>query len=130
MGQTKSAMSPFERIGGLPGVMRFIDQFYARVLADPVLRPYFEGVEMLKLQRMQFEFFSTALGGPTAYSGRTMQHAHQGHSITREHFQAFVEHMFETLKDYDLTDEERYAIISRINTYTDDVVSSSSAPSD
>lgn len=120
----------FDRIGGVPGVMRMIDRFYANVLADPALRPYFEDVEMYKLQRMQYEFFTAALGGPTAYSGRTVQHAHQGQHITRAHFQAFVEHLFAALKDCNLTDDDRYEIIARINIYADDVIGNSAAPTE
>lgn len=130
MNPVVSATSLFDRVGGVPGITRLVDRFYARVLADPTLGPYFEGVEMHKLRRMQFEFFSTAIGGPTGYSGRTMQHAHQGRRITHEHFQAFVEHLFETLKDCFLTDEDRYDIIARINTYADDVLGNTSAPTE
>jgi hemoglobin len=126
----ESEPSLFDRVGRVPGVTRLIGRFYANVLNDPSLRPYFAGVELRKLQRMQFEFFSAALGGPTAYGGRSMQHAHQGRHITREHFQAFVEHLFETLQECDLTDEDRYAIIARINTYADDVFDTGSAPSE
>jgi hemoglobin len=56
------------------------------------------------------------------YSGRPVRHAHQGRRIRREHFQAFVEHLFRTLSDYALTEQERYDIIARINTYADDVI--------
>lgn len=128
--QTEPQTSLFDRIGGTPGVIRIIGQFYRRVFADPTLRPYFEGVALDKLQRMQSELFSTALGGPSPYSGRTMQHAHQGLHIHPEQFQAFVGHLFETLKDNDLTEEERYAIIARLNTSADDVFSSGIAPSE
>ncbi|MEP6784021.1 MAG: group 1 truncated hemoglobin [Acidobacteriota bacterium] len=120
----------FDRVGGAAGVTRLVSEFYARVMHDPKLRPFFDGVEMDKLRRMQFEFFSAALDGPTTYGGRTMQHAHQGRRIAREHFQAFVEHLFDTLKDYGLSEDDRYAIIARINTYADDIVSSGSAPSE
>ncbi len=130
MKQTEPEVSLFERLGGTPGVNRLIGQFYRNVFADPTLRPYFEGVELDKLQRMQAEFFSTALGGPSAYSGRLMQHAHQGLHIRPEQFQAFVGHLFETLKEHELTEDERYAIISRINTSADDVFSSGTAPTE
>jgi hemoglobin len=116
--------SLFDRIGGTNAVRGMVDRFYASVLADQELKPYFESVEMDKLRRMQFEFFSAALGGPIRYSGRTVIHAHQGRHIRREHFQAFVEHLFETLKHYSLDDADRYAIIARINTYADDVIGS------
>jgi hemoglobin len=130
MNTSESETSLFDRIGGVYGLTRMVGQFYARVLADRALRPYFEGVPLEKLHRMQLEFFAAALGGPTDYSGRTLHHAHQGRSISREHFQAFVEYLFETLKDFPLTENERYAVIARINTYVDDVVGNGTAPSD
>lgn len=130
MSPIASETNLYNRVGGANGISRMVEQFYVRVLDDPAMRPCFEGVEVQKLQHMQFEFFSAALGGPSVYSGRTMQVAHQGRGITREHFQAFVEHLFETLKDYSLTDDDRYSIIARINTYADDVLANSSAPSE
>jgi hemoglobin len=130
MSATELETSLFDRIGGVHGLTRMVGQFYARVLGDRALRPYFEGVPLDKLHRMQLEFFSAALGGPTVYSGRKLHHAHQGRDISREHFQAFVEHLFETLKDYPLTDDDRYAVIARVNTYVDDVIGNSAAASD
>jgi hemoglobin len=118
----KVEISLFDRVGGVAGVTDLVDSFYTKVLGDPALRPYFDNVAMDKLRRMQFEFFSAALGGPIRYTGRPVIHAHQGHGITRQHFQAFVEHLFDTLKDYSLSEDERYAIIARINTYADDVI--------
>jgi len=130
MSPAESETKLFVRIGGVHGLTSLVRQFYARVLADRALRPYFKGVPLDKLYSMQLEFFSAALDGPTVYSGRTLHYAHQGRGISREHFQGFVEHLFETLKDYPLTDEDRYAVIARINTYVDDVVGSSAAASD
>jgi hemoglobin len=124
MRPAEPAASLFARIGGVAGVTRLISTFYARVLADPRLAPYFDGVPIHKLRHMQFEFFSAALDGPLPYTGRTVIQAHQGRRISREHFQAFVEHLFDTLQDYALSEDERYAIIARINTYADDVIGS------
>lgn len=112
----------YDRIGGAPAIEQLVGRFYRRVLGDPLLQAYFDRVAMDKLRRMQFEFFAAALGGPVRYSGRPVIHAHQGHGITREAFQAFVEHLFATLRDHDLDDDDRYAIIARINTYADDVI--------
>ncbi len=129
MSPTETETSLFDLIGGVHGLTRMVGQFYARVLGDQALRPHFESVPLDKLYRMQLEFFSAALGGPTDYSGRTLHHAHQGRGISREHFQAFVEHLFETLKDFPLSNDQRYAIIARINTYADDVIGNSAASS-
>jgi len=130
MSGIESESSLFNRIGGASGITRLIGEFYKRVLEDQTLRPYFEGVEIAKLQHMQREFFSAALGGPTAYSGRTMQHAHHDLRIPREHFQAFVQCLFETLSQHAPSEDERYAIISRINTYADDVIDHTDAPTE
>lgn len=130
MSATESETNLFDRIGGVHGLTSMVRQFYARVLADRDLRPYFKGVPLDKLYRMQLEFFSAALGGPTDYSGRALHHAHQGRNISREHFQAFVEYLFATLKDFPLSDDERYAVIARINTYVDDVIGNGAAPTE
>jgi len=122
MKETSTGVSLYDRIGGGEAVASMVDRFYARVLADPELAPFFATVPMDKLRRMQLEFFSAALGGPVRYTGRPVVHAHQGVGITLQHFQRFVAHLFETLADYPLTEKDRYDIISRINTYADDVV--------
>jgi hemoglobin len=128
MNSANSEVSLYDRIGGAEAVAGMVDRFYARVIADPELRPYFDHVALDKLQRMQVEFFTAALDGPIRYSGRTVIHAHQGRRITRLHFQAFVGHLFETLASYPLSENDRYTIIARINTYADDVLGSGGGP--
>jgi hemoglobin len=123
-----SQTSLYDRIGGSEGIKNMVATFYSKVVADPALRPFFDHVAVNKLRRMQVEFFSAALGGPVRYTGRPVIHAHHGLNITRQHFQAFVEHLFETLAGYGLSEGDRYAIISRINTYVDEVVGSGTGP--
>jgi hemoglobin len=123
-----SAASLYDRIGGAEAVRAMVDSFYARVIADPDLRPYFDHVALDKLRRMQVEFFSAALDGPVRYTGRPVIHAHHGRHITRQHFQAFVEHLFETLASHELSEDDRCAIISRINIYADEVVDTGTGP--
>ena len=125
-----SEVSLYERIGGAEAVAGMVDRFYAKVIADPNLRPYFNHVALDKLQHMQVEFFSAALDGPIRYAGRPVIHAHHGRGITRQHFQSFVEHLFETLANYPLSEQDRYEIISRINTYADDVIGSGAGPAE
>jgi len=119
-----SQASLYTRIGGADAINTMVDAFYSKVIGDPALQPFFDHVALGKLRRMQVEFFSAALDGPICYAGRTVIHAHHGLQITRAHFQAFVEHLFETLADFALSEDDRYAIISRVNTYVDEVVGS------
>jgi hemoglobin len=124
MNIAESQASLYDRIGGAEAINSMVDAFYSKVIADPELRPFFDHAALDKLRHMQVEFFSAALDGPIRYAGRPVINAHHGLHITRVHFQAFVEHLFETLADFGLSEDDRYAIISRINTYVDEVVGS------
>ena len=115
-----SQASLYDRIGGAEAIKNMVATFYSKVIADPALRPFFDHVALNKLRHMQVEFFSAALGGPIRYTGRPVIHAHHGLNITCLHFQAFVEHLLDTLARYPLSEDDRYAIISRVNTYVDD----------
>lgn len=111
----------FERAGGEHGVEKLVTAFYSRVLADPALAPMFEGVETVKLQRMQVELFSAALGGPAVYSGRGIQEVHAGLGIEHDHIRRYVEHLLETLKSMDLDENDVNAIYSAIALYADEL---------
>jgi hemoglobin len=92
-------MSLFEQIGGEPAVNAAVDRFYERVLADPMLAPFFKHVSMQRLKAHQFTFLSQALGGPQQYSGASMSTAHAGLRIEHRHFQAVSVHLVETLRE-------------------------------
>ena len=116
--------SLYEQIGGADGISRLVDAFYARVLADPELKRFFAGIEMDKLRRMQEELFSSALGGPMRYSGRSMFQAHRHLKVGLADYQRFIRHLFDTLDDagFGLSEQERYEVIGRLNILTNDVI--------
>lgn len=114
--------TPYERIGGAEAVASLVDAFYERVLADEELAPFFEHADMDRLHEMQRMLFSMALGGPTSYEGRPIAHAHQGRGIRREHFQRFVEHLFEAVDAFDLDERDKREMIARINTYSSEIL--------
>jgi hemoglobin len=90
-------MSIYDAIGGAPAVGAAVADFYVRVLADPGLAPYFEGVEMARLKGHQRSFLAAAVGGPELYAGRDMAAAHAGMGITDAAFDAVVGHLVDTL---------------------------------
>lgn len=114
--------SLYERIGGEPTVRKLVDTLYDRVMADEVLAPFFEHSSVEGIRRMQREFLAAALGGPIVYAGRTLREAHSGRGITREHFSRFIDHLMAALKAHDLSDQDAYDVISRLNTSVDAVV--------
>ena len=111
----------FERIGGEQGVNNLVRSFYDRVLADPELAPFFEDASIDRLYRMQFEFFAAALGGPVKYSGLSINQAHHGLGIEQVDFSRLVNHLIDTLRVFQLTEPDIHSLISRVNTYVDEV---------
>lgn len=117
-------LSLFQRVGGEQGVKNLVRSFYDRVLKEPELAPFFEDASIDRLFAMQYEFFAAALGGPVHYSGLSISKAHFGRGIEREHFSRFVNHLIDTLQAWQLTEAEINSIISRVNTYADEVTGS------
>ncbi len=69
-------MALYEDIGGAPTARTVLDTFYRRVLADATLSPFFLGVDIERLKAAQEAFLAMALGGPDAYTGRSLGDAH------------------------------------------------------
>ena len=76
---------------------------------------------MDKIRKMQREFFSAALDGPINYTGRPLGYVHHGRGITKHHFSLYVGHLINTLKGFALKEQDVQDIISRINTYSEEI---------
>jgi hemoglobin len=121
---TNGSSTLFERVGGERAIGAVVQAFYGRVLADPLLAPFFEGIERDRLQRMQREFFAAALGGPILYTGRPLNVVHAGLGIRTRHLARFLEHLTATLADHELSERDCYDIYTRIHKYADDITGS------
>jgi hemoglobin len=98
-------MSIYDSIGGAPAVHAAVDDFYARVLADPKLAPFFTGTDMNRLKAHQRAFIAAAIGGPEIFSGRDMAAAHSGLGIADADFDAVVRHLVGTLAGLGVPEE-------------------------
>ena len=85
--------SIYDQIGGKHALTAVVDDFYRRVLGDPLLKPLFANTDMAQQKRHQVAFLTAALGGPSAYKGKDMGAAHRGRGITDRHFGAVAGHL-------------------------------------
>ena len=90
-------MSIYDSIGGEPAVRAAVDDFYARLLADRQLAPFFTGADLHRLKAHQRAFIAAAIGGPDIFAGRDMASAHAGLGIGDAEFDAVVGHLTDTL---------------------------------
>ncbi len=114
-----------DQIGGQERLNDLISQFYERVIADPVLAPFFAETPMDKLLSMQREFFAVALGAPTTYSGMKLYNAHKDRGITREHLSRYTEHLLQTLKDAGIEEQQGNLVVPRIAVHSPEVLGES-----
>jgi hemoglobin len=119
-------MSIYETLGQEVGIRTAVDDFYTRVLADPQLKSYFEGVDMSRLRAHQTKLLVQVTGGPVAYDGRDLATAHRGLSITSEDFDRVVAHLGATLTDLGVAPAIIGDVASALAVHRDDIV----APAD
>ena len=90
-------MSIHDSIGGARAVNAAVDDFYARILADQRLAPFFTGTDQHRLKAHQRAFIAAAIGGPVVFGGRDMASAHAGLGIGDGDFDVVVGHLVGTL---------------------------------
>lgn len=97
-----SEVTLFDRVGGKESVEAAVDLFYYKVVGDPELSSYFDGIDLTKLKAHQRSFLTSAMGGPDGYTGADMGPAHAGLGITNDHFDLVVGHLVETLTELEV----------------------------
>ena len=91
------AASVYEAIGGRAALAAAVDGFFGRLLADPVLGPFFPGGVGARHRAYVVTILGEALGGPERYRGPGIAGAHSGLGIIDTHFDRAAAHLHATL---------------------------------
>lgn len=92
--------SPFERLGGEPGVRAIVDDFLDRVFADDMIGYLFVNAPKPRIRAFEYRWAAAHLGGPVAYDGRPLEEAHRAARIFDGHFARRLQLLRETLADH------------------------------
>ena len=114
----------YQVLGRDRGIRAAVDEFYARVAGDPLLRPYFDGVDLGRLRWHQAALLTALTGGPRSYSGRDLGSAHTGLEITGDAFDRVVEHLTDTLRDVGVGPDTVEKIAVALTPYREKIVAS------
>jgi len=92
----------FENIGGDATLEAAIEDFYCHVVVDPILSPFFEGINMGRLKNHQRRFFEMAFTRIPAIIDVSKvlieKHAHLfDDSLNEKHFDKVFRHFVDTL---------------------------------
>ena len=114
--------SVYDQIGGMAAVGATVDELYARVLGDPRLAPYFEGLDMERQRSHMRTFIAAALDSTKVYEGRDMAEVHAGLGITARDFDGVASHMAGALRSLGVPTEQVQAVLARIAPLRDEIV--------
>ena len=96
---------------------------YDRLLDDPELAPFFEGVDIDRLREHAADFLTVLTGGPDIYRGRDLREAHAGYRISKNQFEQVMDHITATATELAIEAQDIETITAAIRSYEGDVVS-------
>ncbi len=116
----------YDELGGEEAVDKAVDLFYNKVLADPRVNYFFEGIDMDTQRRMQKAFMNFAFGGSLPYEGRDLKMAHARlvaeKGLKDEHFDIIVQHFREALEELKVKPEMINMAVKVANSVREDVL--------
>ena len=123
--QATAAPTLYQRLGGYDVVAAFTDQWLGLVLGDPALSPYFRGMSndtKGRARQLIVDFIAASTGGPTIYTGRDMKTLHEGLGISREEYDALLQHAKTTLDAVGVGDQEKDDVLRWMTSLEGDMV--------
>ena len=105
-----------ELIGGRQTIQRATERFYAKVMEDDRLQPFFQRTDMGHLRSRQVMFISMLLGGGV-YTGKDVHEAHvlaRDHGLKDEHFDLFLKYFREALEEVGVKPEDAERIMKLV----------------
>jgi len=81
----------YHQLGGQHGLVKLMDDFVPRLIADARMNPFFKDADQQHLKDQLVAQFCQVAGGPCRLDGPDMKKAHSGMDITKSNFNALVE---------------------------------------
>jgi hemoglobin len=124
-GTPAPAPSLYARLGGYAALAAVTDDILAREVKDPVIAPFFKGLEARDVQRIRqhlLDQLCTATGGPCFYPGKDMKAVHAEMEITDQVWNTFTGHIGETLAAFKVPERERNELVVIVQSLKQDIV--------
>jgi hemoglobin len=123
--------SLYDVVGGAPVFRQLVDDFYAGVAQDPVLRPLYPEDLAPAKDRLRM-FLEQYWGGPTTYSEQRghprLRMRHVAWAVGTRERDAWLSHMLPAVDRLDIPDEARAAIRDHVERAAHSLVNSPGEP--
>jgi hemoglobin len=89
--QTAADDSLYRAFGRKEGLVRLMDDFVPRLMADARMQPFFKDTNLKNLKEQLVDQLCVVSGGPCKYGGADMKSVHADFEIRKGDFNALVE---------------------------------------
>lgn len=104
----------YQQLGGQPGLVKLMDDFMQRLLADPRMNPFFKDVNQAHVKAQLVDQFCQVAGGPCRLDGPDMKKAHAGLDIDRASFNALVELLQQSMEAQGITFSTQNRLLAKL----------------
>jgi len=112
----------YDRLGGIDAITAVVEHFRDRVAADDRINLKFARTDLARLRKMLIDQVCEATGGPCRYNGRSMKEAHAGMMVTKGEFNALVEDLVATLKQFNVPSTEQDELLAILGPLMSEIV--------
>lgn len=112
----------YQQLGAQAGLTRLMDDFMARLLADPRMNPFFKDVDHPHVKAQLVAQFCEVSGGPCRLKGPDMKKAHDGMDITKRDFNALVEVLQESMSAQGIAFSTQNRLLARLAPMHRDII--------
>jgi hemoglobin len=114
--------SLYDRLGGKDNITKVVEKFVGHVVADDRIKAFFTNADPKRLKAMLVDQICAATGGPCKYTGKDMKTAHTGMGVKEADFNALVDDLIKTLKEFNVPQKEQDELIGALGGMKGDIV--------
>ncbi len=111
-----------QAMGGQGGLVKLMNDFMPRLLADARMRPFFKDVDQAHVKAQLVAQFCEVSGGPCKLKGPDMKKVHSGFDINKAHFNALVEVLQQSMDAQGIAFGTQNRLLSRLAPMHRDII--------
>lgn len=120
--QVRTNDALYQELGGQPGLVKLMDDFMTRLLADPRMKPFFKDVDHKHVKAQLVAQICEVSGGPCKLKGPDMKKAHAGMDITKRDFNVLVEVLQDSMKAQGIDFSTQNQLLARLAPMHRDII--------
>ena len=113
----------YEQFGGRAGIEALVEELLVRILEDERINASFAQADIVDLNDRLVEQICVEVGGPCAYTGRSMADSHAGLGVTEADFNALVEDLQDAMDARGIPFRAQNQLLRRLAPMHRDIVS-------